>query len=1044
MQVKKIVFVLIMSLLPTIIISQGYWKRVHGNGISNPPSVTGTYAPNNSPFSRYAASCATDNNDQFWLYGGSNSNDLWKFDASINQWMLAHGDYTGTTINAVYGTQGVEAPANTPGSASFGHPMWGDKNDNIWVFGVNGENNLWRFNTTSQMWAWMKGNGSGGGATVYGTQTVLAPNNNPGTVNETDCHWVDSNGDLWLYTELDGNLWKYSINDNMWAWMKGGGSGNTTPVYGTIDTYDPANTPGGFAACPSVGALYTMWVTSDDHLWMIVNRMDTDIQVEVWEYNPSINQWRCRRIDNHPFASPQSYPSACVETNNDFPVARTEMRAEWVDDCDRVYMFGGLDLCNMGASLNDIWRYDPTTNNYTYIRGGTGAQVSGTQGVFDPNNTPPSVGGSQAWQNSKGFYLFGGQDSFSAALSDDVWLYSPDTVVTDYSYNVNCLDVSFNNLSSTGCNDIKEIFWDFGNGNTSTQLNPTHTYSGNGSYTVSLSVTNCSWHTDTISKNINVNCGFNVSINTDTICEGQCINLIATSTVNPDSISYDWNQGIVDNNDTINVCPTQTTTYSLIAETNNGDIDTAQTTIVVDPGISVNLGNDTVSCGGILLEAGLTGVNYLWQDGSTNSSYWADTSGSYWVIVDNGICYDSDTIDLNIDGPYVNLGPDTTICSDTFSLDATYPNADYVWHDGSTTSTYLVDTTGTFYVEVTDTNGCSVTDTVQVSEGDLNFDLGQDTVICNNEELTLSTGHQWDQVIWQDGSTDTNFIVDTSGVYFAEVSQGNCMATDTILVILDQPEAAFSVSDTTGCSLQQISFQDVSQNSQIQSWFWSFGDGHTSSEQNPEHVYESSGDYEVKLVVTTVNGCTSDSSRTITVTIKETPQAEFTISPDQLGINSELQLSNQSLYANSFYWEFGDQTSSILENPTHEYTSEGNYTIMLIAMNKFCSDTAYGEVNIENSLHYYVPNAFTPDGDQHNNVFSPVFNSDFYPENYHLTIYNRWGEIIFESFDANKGWDGTYGKCGIVQDGVYVWQIEFDNKKTTKSHRKRGHVVLIR
>ena len=94
-------------------------------------------------------------------------------------------------------------------------------------------------------------------------------------------------------------------------------------------------------------------------------------------------------------------------------------------------------------------------------------------------------------------------------------------------------------------------------------------------------------------------------------------------------------------------------------------------------------------------------------------------------------------------------------------------------------------------------------------------------------------------------------------------------------------------------------------------------------------------------------------------------------------------------------------------------------------------------------LLYWVPNAFTPDGDEFNQVFKPIFTSGFDPYDYTLLIFDRWGELIFESHNHEVGWDGTY-RGNLVQDGVYVWKLEFKETMTDKRHNKYGHVTILR
>jgi gliding motility-associated-like protein len=154
---------------------------------------------------------------------------------------------------------------------------------------------------------------------------------------------------------------------------------------------------------------------------------------------------------------------------------------------------------------------------------------------------------------------------------------------------------------------------------------------------------------------------------------------------------------------------------------------------------------------------------------------------------------------------------------------------------------------------------------------------------------------------------------------------------------------------------------------------------------------------------------------------------------------------NNSTDANSYSWDFGDGTTSSIANPIHEYpSSPGTYTIMLAANNASnCPDTAYLTVVIEDQLIFHVPNSFTPDGDEFNNMFEPVFYSGFDPQSYTLLIYDRWGEILFESHNVDQGWNGTY-RDGLVKEGTYVWYIQFKDSMSDKKRTYNGHVTLLK
>jgi gliding motility-associated-like protein len=141
-------------------------------------------------------------------------------------------------------------------------------------------------------------------------------------------------------------------------------------------------------------------------------------------------------------------------------------------------------------------------------------------------------------------------------------------------------------------------------------------------------------------------------------------------------------------------------------------------------------------------------------------------------------------------------------------------------------------------------------------------------------------------------------------------------------------------------------------------------------------------------------------------------------------------------------WNFGDGTSSNQENPTHVFTTSNEFEIELIAINGICVDTTSIVLTIDEYFIIYVPKSFTPDGDEFNNSFQPIisYNGAF---DYELLIFDRWGEIVFESKNPNESWDGTYKKCKLVQDGVYVWKITITgNKKLNKE--LRGHVTVLK
>ena len=147
---------------------------------------------------------------------------------------------------------------------------------------------------------------------------------------------------------------------------------------------------------------------------------------------------------------------------------------------------------------------------------------------------------------------------------------------------------------------------------------------------------------------------------------------------------------------------------------------------------------------------------------------------------------------------------------------------------------------------------------------------------------------------------------------------------------------------------------------------------------------------------------------------------------------------------------FDNSSTTTIENPEHDYAglALGNYIVTLTAYSPTgCIDSVSSIIQIKEDLIFYIPNCFTPDDDEFNQFFQPVFTSGFDPYDYNLFIYNRWGELIFESHDAQFGWNGSYGSNSdveIVQDGIYTWKIEFKTSESDERQMIVGHVNVIR
>lgn len=451
-------------------------------------------------------------------------------------------------------------------------------------------------------------------------------------------------------------------------------------------------------------------------------------------------------------------------------------------------------------------------------------------------------------------------------------------------------------------------------------------------------------------------------------------------------------------------------------------------------------------------------ISYVWDfgDGTPNStaqnpSHTFTNPGVYNVMlaaINSQSCNSGDTLYLQItvvESPEVDLGPDVTVCEGSITLNAG-SLAPYLWNTGATSQTITVNNSGTYWVQVGPVN-CSASDTINVVINPLNVNLGPDIINCGSNSVfpvTLNAGVVGAQYLWSTGETTQTITVNTVGTYSVSVDDGICQGSDAITISETLGYISFSVLDTIGCApLLTRFFSDVNTPGTVTSYSWDFGNGSGSNAANPTVNFLASGSYNVTLSVTTADGCTYAYSNTVNIIINPQPIANFDFSPTQPLTNQAISFTNLSVNAESYIWQANGQNFSYNTHTTYNSSSEGTIVFTLIAINENCMDTAMAYLNVQEDLIFYVPNTFTPDLDNFNPIFLPIFSSGFDPYNYHLMIFNRWGELIFESFNAEVGWDGTYdGK--VVQDGTYIWKIVFKEKYRDKRQSVIGHVNVLR
>lgn len=458
--------------------------------------------------------------------------------------------------------------------------------------------------------------------------------------------------------------------------------------------------------------------------------------------------------------------------------------------------------------------------------------------------------------------------------------------------------------------------------------------------------------------------------------------------------------------------------------------------------------------------------------------------GTYTMrwVVSNGVCEDSmDLVEINVyDLPVADAGVDIQLCAEyEINLSGNEPagTATGLWSVLSSPSAPSFDDPTLYNALISDleegvyelmwevSNGTcpSATDTLMLTVFDMPIsDAGDDASYCDTIAITLdgndpagSSEGIWSQfdgvaTIFEDETVpSTNVIGMAIGTYTYvwTVSNGTCPSvSDTIdITILPYPNPGIMANRTEGCAPLEVAFTNVSEPTG-DDCYWEFGDGSFSEECGDLVHTFGPGTYDITLTVTS-EGCTSSLTLEDLIYVSPVPVADFIPLPTTIDItNTTVDFRNTSINGTTYYWDFGDGSGGSGEfEPSHTYPEviDGVYDVSLIVTNDLgCADTVYGRVAYQDLLIFYVPNAVTVDNTGFNDTFKPVFTSRVDPADFHMMIFNRWGEMLFETYDLNEGWDCIYNGV-VVQDGVYVWKIDFGDTIDDKQYEFQGHVTVL-
>jgi hypothetical protein len=351
---------------------------------------------------------------------------------------------TGSSTNngAAVGTLGVASTSNTPMARGWGCSAV-DNSGNFWLFGGdnNGKtttnlymmNDLWKYNPTTSEWTWVSGSKTGlatSAGAVYGTKGTPSTSNTPGVREDTSCIF-DDNGYLWVFGGLltsstDVNdLWRFNPATLEWTWMTGSNTTNANGVYGTKGTAAAANTPG---ARERMG----LWKGPNNTIWMfggyVYDSGGSGRFNDLWKYDVATNQWTWMAGASTTAGATATYGTRGTPSTSNIPNGRRVFQSSTtIDSAGNFWLFGG----DSGSSVynNDLWRYKPSSGEWTWI---SGANTTGQAGVFgglmvnNPSNHPQARVLNTLWVGkSDVIFLWGGWNL--TAEMNDLWTYNQTT-----------------------------------------------------------------------------------------------------------------------------------------------------------------------------------------------------------------------------------------------------------------------------------------------------------------------------------------------------------------------------------------------------------------------------------------------------------------------------------------------------------------------------------------------------------------------------------------------------------------------------------------
>jgi gliding motility-associated-like protein len=589
----------------------------------------------------------------------------------------------------------------------------------------------------------------------------------------------------------------------------------------------------------------------------------------------------------------------------------------------------------------------------------------------------------------------------------------------------------------------------------------------NGVYTVIGTYSNgCSSFSASTQFTVANSTTLQVGLTSTTICKGESVLLTPTISGGASSgYSYTWSPGN-QQSPNITVNPPTSQVYSLLITDYNGCTGSASASVAVSA-VSAAFTFSLGQCTGMLLtnNSSASAAGHYWSFGDNSSSsavsptHTYQTSGNYplkLIVTDINGCTDTIVKYVTVD-PIMHalFTPQVPLCDSVVLLSNNSINAvDFRWRfgDGSTSTLaqpgshqYAVSGNYSIWLTTKAANGCLDSlkkDVLVIKTSKALFEIN--SVPCR-KTITLVNGSLFNATnYWQFDTGDTSsafqpsYTYSANGIYSITLvinAATSCSSTitKTVAVTEDLPSSfKFLTNNCTGL----VTFTNTSASSS--GALWNFGDGSTGGHDTTAHIYAQPGIYRVTLLSSPDKSCAVGSEIDVNVDFEEViADFDFTVVDKDTYTTAFLNLSRN---ATSYYWDFGTGVTSRAIEPKTRFESYGTQFVCLVASNgKHCKDTTCKVIMIEGDWTLYIPDTFTPNGDNTNDAFFALGTNI---SNFKMEIYNRWGTCVFTGDGIDMGWDGTFKAAPVGQD-VFTWKVRFEDSEN-KIHSLTGRVAVIR